>query len=904
MSSYSNLIAVPRRVRELRMDGKIYAEEWSGAACLCDFVNAGNRPAANPTEARVLWDDLNLYFAVRSPFPIWNNKALRSEATSAGETLWQDDTVEIFLCPDPDLPERFYQFAFNSRGTRYEGAEGQAEPFRADWQVKNHVDSEDGVWDAEVCIPLRALGASIDSGTRWRLNVCRGWSRDIEEMADERPTSWCPVSGEFRNGAAFALCLFTDRAAVPRVKWPSWHSEADAVRFVVPVSIPDGAPRELALRLTAHRLGESGPLLDQQTEVVLAAGEEQDVDLSAPVGFQQAVETVVTLEVADRATAREVYLSRSLPATLKPPLSTMLQVDPLSRDLLISVDAKALGDLPDHVAFDVTVKYVESEEIVTALLLKPLGPEREAHEVVDISGLGAGFYVLTVAVKDAAGNVVKRTDLPLELPPLPSWAHPAEPVPVDATHRIFADEFLIESRRNLARRIHQPVREPGNPLVVADRAWETLGTENLVFPATHYIPEEKKFKMWYVASNQAAARGRIKGLRIPMKESSFVCYAESEDGLHWAKPELGQKDFRGLVNNNIVLTHNGSHVDSLSVIYRPDHPNPAERYQLVVFQGTWPYRADKIKEMGFHYDIEPGHYAFYSPDGICWEPYEVNPVVPLAKAMDRSNFGYQKRRGKYVGYIKWSHNREPYGKKRSRRYIESDDLVHWTEPRTLLHPDALDPVDTEFYGMFGFDAGDLYLGYLEIFHTRSDTFTWQLVSSRDGKHWRRAAQRRSFFAHGEPETWDGAVVFIPNSPPVEVGDELWIYYSGTARTHGSREVTIPRHIGLARLRRDGFVSLEAGAKEGVLTTVPLTLKGETLWVNAEASSGSVTVEVCDRDGKPLPGFERDKCVRATGNQVHQKIGWVSRQGLPLDRVVKLKFYVRSARLYSFWMESH
>ena len=225
-------------------------------------------------------------------------------------------------------------------------------------------------------------------------------------------------------------------------------------------------------------------------------------------------------------------------------------------------------------------------------------------------------------------------------------------------------------------------------------------------------------------------------------------------------------------------------------------------------------------------------------------------------------------------------------------------------PRTLLHPDALDPVDTEFYGMFGFDAGDLYLGYLEIFHTRTDTFSWQLVSSRDGEQWRRTAQRRSFFAHGEPGTWDSAVVFIPNSPPVEVGDELWIYYSGTARTHGSRDPRIPRHIGLARLRRDGFVSLEAGAgaEEGVLTTVPLTLSGETLWVNAEASAGSVTVEVCDRDGNPLPGFECDKCLPTTGNQVCQKIGWEPRHGLPLDRVVKLKFYLRSARIYAFWTE--
>ena len=34
----------------------------------------------------------------------------------------------------------------------------------------------------------------------------------------------------------------------------------------------------------------------------------------------------------------------------------------------------------------------------------------------------------------------------------------------------------------------------------------------------------------------------------------LLCYAESDDGIHWRKPKLGICDFKGSKANNIVLT--------------------------------------------------------------------------------------------------------------------------------------------------------------------------------------------------------------------------------------------------------------------------------------------------------------------------------------------------------------
>ncbi len=48
------------------------------------------------------------------------------------------------------------------------------------------------------------------------------------------------------------------------------------------------------------------------------------------------------------------------------------------------------------------------------------------------------------------------------------------------------------------------------------------------------------------------------------------------------------------------------------------------------------------------------------------------------------------------------------------------------------------------------------------------------------------------------------------------------------------------YLGLGRLRLDGFVSLDAGAEEGVAVTRPLRFEGgRALQVNADAAQGSL-----------------------------------------------------------------
>ncbi len=93
------------------------------------------------------------------------------------------------------------------------------------------------------------------------------------------------------------------------------------------------------------------------------------------------------------------------------------------------------------------------------------------------------------------------------------------------------------------------------------------------------IHDGGKFRMWYLGMLQTEFKhGQAPDYWRPM------CYAESADGIHWTKPELGLVDFNGNRRNNICLIEGDpfslTRVDDfLSVLHDPADPDPARRYK-------------------------------------------------------------------------------------------------------------------------------------------------------------------------------------------------------------------------------------------------------------------------------------------------------------------------------------
>ena len=99
------------------------------------------------------------------------------------------------------------------------------------------------------------------------------------------------------------------------------------------------------------------------------------------------------------------------------------------------------------------------------------------------------------------------------------------------------------------------------------------------------------------------------------------------------------------------------------------------------------------------------------------------------------------------------------------------------------------------------------------------------------------------------------------------------------------------------LRRDGFVSLDAGENEGVLVTKPFVLTKGPLHVNVNARGGELRAEVFGDGGTHLISEP------VTGDQPRAEVRWRDGDLATLQgRPVTLRFTLRQAQLYSYWLK--
>ena len=112
---------------------------------------------------------------------------------------------------------------------------------------------------------------------------------------------------------------------------------------------------------------------------------------------------------------------------------------------------------------------------------------------------------------------------------------------IGSRRECFFDSYLIDEEKTTAEaRLHRPVAR--EVVLNCDKPWETRG---IAYENFFYDADIKKYRMYYLSRESLSDSVRGEQIR--------VCYAESEDGLHWIKPSLGICEFKGTKETNIIL---------------------------------------------------------------------------------------------------------------------------------------------------------------------------------------------------------------------------------------------------------------------------------------------------------------------------------------------------------------
>lgn len=483
--------------------------------------------------------------------------------------------------------------------------------------------------------------------------------------------------------------------------------------------------------------------------------------------------------------------------------------------------------------------------------------------------------------------------------------------PFDVGNRVqlFVDRVLVRETERVWFTQHQGQKHPQNPLVKADQPWEGWRLE--IFGSVIYDEQEKIFKMWYLAEPGPGNEY--------FDDTNVTCYATSTDGIQWQKPLVGTLPAKNGKPHNAV-----SHYFLASVIKDMKDPDPARRYKMICWRQREP--------MGYHTAV--------SPDGLNWTQLSTAPIAPGGDVIT----GYwDPVRDLYVAFPK---QHEANWRGQSRRLfftIASRDFVKWSQPvlswTTDLRDDAgslarveqvrpiLDRSDdpalmrTEYYGIGVYAAESCTIGFPWVLTVNNNARygnhegpeELQLAVSRDLVNWERPF-RTPVVAIGELDRWD-ASYHTCAATAIRAGDEIRLYYAGANYTHGSpclyrtefedgkstgRQTKQSSSLGLVSWKLDRFVSADAPAEGGTLTTVPIKFTGKRLEINAATKAGgSVVVDLCDAAGKPIGEFASSDPF--AGDELRHAVTFQNKSDVAAlaGKPVVLRFHLKSAELYSF-----
>ncbi len=492
--------------------------------------------------------------------------------------------------------------------------------------------------------------------------------------------------------------------------------------------------------------------------------------------------------------------------------------------------------------------------------------------------------------------------------------------------------------------------DPNNPLIEGDMPWDRggVGDHSSVFkdpldgrwkaylectPAEEF-PEkqpENRGKPW-ASENHAYRR---------------ISLFESDDGVHWSRPQLSNVSFEDHPTTNLIFDIDEGTSGYASILIDPE--NEAFPYEMRVLRESWLPDWPTTPEGN-------GYYLYRSRDGRSWhreggrmpEPtgfdicffYRVGgPLTPFAVAPRESH-----PETKYVAYYREVGEVQPTDHRpmyedcyrRTVYRATSVDGQKWTkDEQMILTCDERDHRDTQYQECIPLKVPGGYIAMVSMYHPITQTSNLRMAVSRDASRWwfpdRRAClDNGSLGDYGGGQMWQSQYLIAED-------EKLHVYYGATESLHRQISDTrapsvvvnyletvidhgahfLPFTAALCRSswrldRLYALASTAGGPTIGVATTHAQPLGGNGMSVNLRTrppkksarpgvDEGVLQIELLDESDKALAGFTREDCAPLKGDHAKLRVIWKGGRVAP-EAARKARFYLKRAFLYGYSFE--
>jgi hypothetical protein len=463
-------------------------------------------------------------------------------------------------------------------------------------------------------------------------------------------------------------------------------------------------------------------------------------------------------------------------------------------------------------------------------------------------------------------------------------------IDLGSRRELFVDRFLFPTEMPVPLQMHEP-RDEGIVLKF-DNPWEG--------PHSGYVTilkENNRFRMYYRGISKPGPDG---------SPNERTCLAESNDGLHWTKPQLGLFEYEGNSANNIVLANAApvTHNFCPTVDTRPGEP-ASRRYKAVGGTGK-------------------ALFAYVSADGLHWSRQSDKPILgpeqmpfKFSHLFDSQNLTFwSEHENCYVCYFRvWD------GVRRIARST-SQDFVAWSPAEMMeqQHDDGSGPKPAPVEHLYTnqtapyFRAPHIYLAIAaRFFEGRQvvtaeqakalnvsanyfrDTSDAVLMSSRGGHIYDRMFLEGFLRPGIGLQNWVSRTNYPALNPVQTSPTELSIY--------ANQDYAQPTaHVRRYSMRLDGFASLRAGAKEIKVITKPFRYVGDQLKINFATSAGGgirFALEDVGDSAKSAKGFQES--AEQIGNEIERTVTWKNENvvGSLAGKTVRMQISLKDADLFSF-----